>query len=326
MRTVSKFVVLLFSLILPAPAFAQVPAPGSADPLGLAAIGVVIPFFTTGGNFSYLEVASPVGDNSNTPALHVTFFSADCVEQGTLSLPVTVNGIEVVDLKMLFSAGNFGGPFNGLLLISGVGPRLHGGFTAVPLQNPIHARVRWVNTLQHFVRTLEPISVANAEAAPSQTWNPLRTAATFITPEQGAFSPESTLYLICPSATVINTISGAPVLNPASASEVKLRIYDDNEEFLRDVPSVPCACLTTRTLTSIDPVYATAGSSYLYTEVVGSSTVNPPFSPGSFTGYVGTHTSFPRVFPPLTLDDFHRLHNGNVNNINGSESIDTQDR
>src|SRR5262249_44841045 len=152
----------------------------------------------------------------------------------TLELPVTTNGIQVIDLKS-FLRGGPDGLFNGLLLISGVEVRSVGPRSKlVPLQNPIHARVRWINTAQHFVRTLEPITVANAEGAASQTWNPLRTAATFIAPVQSSTAEESTLHLICPTATVIDAIPGAPALIPAAATTIFFRVYDDNEAFLRD--------------------------------------------------------------------------------------------
>jgi hypothetical protein len=55
-------VALLTILATAVPSLAQ--AQGSADPLGLAATGVLPPFFTTAGNRSILEVASPVGDNA----------------------------------------------------------------------------------------------------------------------------------------------------------------------------------------------------------------------------------------------------------------------
>ncbi|HXJ82843.1 MAG TPA: hypothetical protein VMS64_29665 [Candidatus Methylomirabilis sp.] len=315
MRTISKLVTLLLCVMLATPGLAQVPAaPGTADPLGLASIGVVIPFYTTGNNISYLEVASPVGNN---PDLHVTFFGAACGKKSiTLGLPVTTNGIQVFDLNTLFSS-SFGGAFNGLLLISGVDET---GFRLIPLQNPIHARVRWINTAEHFVRTLEPITVANAEAASSQTWNPLRTAATFTAPLQSSTAEESTLYLICPTAKVIDAISGAPALNPAGATTILFRVYDDLELFVRDF-NQPCSCTTKSTLTDLNPVYggSVAISPTYYTEMFGSIGSKP----GSFTAYIGTRTI---SAGQRTLDDFHRLHNGNANDIDGSAAIDTQDR
>jgi hypothetical protein len=110
------------------------------------------------------------------------------------------------------------------------------------------------------VRTLKPITVASTEGASSQTWNPLRRAATFIATKQGgtglfAFSVETTLYLTCPSAAITQEISGAPSLIPPSAKEFRLRIYDAKEEFVRDVKVSNCACLTTLRLTDIDVIY-----------------------------------------------------------------------
>ena len=293
MRNVLAFVTLLFGVIPAAPSLAQ--APGSADPFGLASIGVVIPFFTSAGNKSFLEVASPVGDNARRNSLRLVFFTADCARSAITTLPLTTNGIEAIDLSRFVN-------FDGLLLIGSVGPAM-----TARIKNPIHVLVRWFDPTSNSWHTLAPITIASAEGSPNQTWNPLRTAATFIAPLQGSDSP-SLLYLVCPSARVTREIFGAPALSPGAATDLRVRIYDDQERFLRDTFIRDCRCLTTLRLTDISPIYSdpTFSSTY-YTELEGRVT---PSAPGSFTGYL-------RVFRGQP-DDFHRLHSGNWQSIQGA--------
>jgi len=304
MRGVLGLVVLLFGVIPAAPSLAQ--APGSGDPSGLAAVGVVIPFFASAGNTSVLEVTSPVGDNAGSKPLRLVFYTADCKPYASTILPVTANGIAVLDLGQYVN-------FDGLLLIGAVPVRFHRPGRTDPLQNPIHAVVRWLDSKTNSWHTLSPITIANAEGAPNQTWNPLRTAATFIAPVQG--SDLSQLYFLCPSNAVINEISGAPGLVPSPATRFVVRIYDDQERFLRNVHINNCSCLTPLRLTDIDQVYSQPAftSTYYYTEIAGDSGANPP---GSFTGYL-------RVFsgPP---GEFARLQSGNWQSISGT--LNTTDR
>jgi hypothetical protein len=50
-------------------------ASGEADPLSLARVGVLVPFFASAGSASALVVSSPVGPNVD---LHLRFYQADC--------------------------------------------------------------------------------------------------------------------------------------------------------------------------------------------------------------------------------------------------------
>jgi hypothetical protein len=51
-----------------------------------------------------------VGDNSTANPLRLVFFTADCTRSGTTALPVSDNGIQVVNLAQYVN-------FDGLLLI-----------------------------------------------------------------------------------------------------------------------------------------------------------------------------------------------------------------
>jgi hypothetical protein len=79
------------------PALAQ--APGTADPLGLISSGGIVPYFGALGNLSFLEVASPVGDNSSlTRPFHLIFFDATCIRGDSVDLELTTNDLAVLDL------------------------------------------------------------------------------------------------------------------------------------------------------------------------------------------------------------------------------------
>jgi len=304
MRGVLGLVMLLLGVIPAAPSLAQ--APGSGDPYGLAAVGVVIPFFAGAGDTSILEVASPVGDNAGTSPLRLVFYTETCSRAATTILPVTTNGISVVDLGQFVN-------FDGLLLIGAVPSSKFIQFIRTArIQNPIHAVVRWFDGKTRNWHTLSPITIANAEGAPNQTWNPLRTAATFIAPVQGP--DPSFLYLVCPSAVVINEIAGAPGLVPGPATGLRVRIFDDQEKFLRNRFINNCSCLTRLRLTDIDLIYGDpTWSSTYYTEIEGSQTST---SPGSFTGYLRVFSGRPGLFD--------RLQSGNRQTIQGI--LDTTDR
>src|SRR5712692_6129280 len=78
-----KVALLVVSLLTMAavPATAQL-----ADPLSLAASGVLLPFFSdpAAGFVSVLEIVSPVVPSSFTNPLHVIFFRETCVRDGSI--------------------------------------------------------------------------------------------------------------------------------------------------------------------------------------------------------------------------------------------------
>jgi hypothetical protein len=276
---------------------ASAQAPGSADPLGLITSGGIVPFFASTGNLSFLEVSSPVGENSGflSNPFHLVFFNAACTRVESVDLPLTTNDIELLDTGIITVQGS---PIDGLIAFGGTVD----GVNLVPLSNPVHVRVFWADLNNDFVRVLEPISAFNAEASPIQTWNPLRSAATFFAPVEGP-DFHTTLILICPNiGGVFPTAAGFPAFPiTASASNQLLGlVFDDEEDFLRDVLT-PCVCLTERDLTAISGVYSDTGAAPLgtYTELSGGA-VTGGFA--SFTGY--------RAISAGGLDVFGRLSNG----------------
>lgn len=261
------------------PALAQ-----RADPLGLISSGAVLPYVGNGsiapGSLSFLEVASPVEDN---PGLHMFFFDTSCKRQGqSVGLPLTTNDVEVIRVD------NLGGgtPSEGLITMAAVAG---GGFTLQPLPefSPIHTRVMWVNAAANYIRVLEPIALLNFDVDSDETWNPLRTGATFWAPPVIPGFLNTTVYFICPSTGITGgassafpTSAGFPPLivngdNGAhDGTQLRFRVYDDEENFLRDVKK-PCSCLTKLGVTDISDVYANLTNSGApfgsYTEVEGDT-------------------------------------------------------
>lgn len=272
-------------LAVAAPGMAQ--TPGSLDPLGLITSGAVLPYLGAGtpdGAMSFLEIYAPVGPTS----AHMFFFDVACVRTGeSAQVDLTTNDVEI------FRLDNTGAtqPTSGLVTI---GSASTDGFTLVPLSNAIHARVIWVNTAQDFARVLEPIALSTIDndsrvggTFGTGTWNPLRTGATFFAPvEAGGF--HTTIYFVCPNTNIQNHVNppprGAfsdltfPVLVPApqlagQTTPLRVRVYDDEEVFLRDVTS-SCNCLTIKPVTDISTVYADVSDSErigTYTEVEGGT-------------------------------------------------------
>jgi len=274
-------------LAVAAPGMAQ--TPGSLDPLGLITSGAVLPYLGAGtpdGAMSFLEIYAPVGPT----AAHMFFFDVACVRTGeSAQVDLTTNDVEI------FRLDNTGPtqPTSGLVTIGSASPD---GFTLTPLSNPIHARVIWVNAAQDFGRVLEPIALSTidndrnvpigASFGPG-VWNPLRTGATFFAPvEAGGF--HTTIYFVCPNTNIQNHVNppprGAfsdlvfPVLLPepqlaGATTPLRVRVYDDEEVFLRDVNS-SCNCLTIRPVTEISSVYSDISDSErvgTYTEVEGGT-------------------------------------------------------
>jgi hypothetical protein len=312
MRRTIVLIVTLCLLGAGAPAGAQ-----TADPLGLIASGALVPYVGSGrlkGEMSILEIASPVGSNAppedtifGPRPLHMFFFDGACTRSGpSVSLPLTVNDVDRVRLDFAL-----GVPDSGLVAIASSDT----GFELRPLSNPIHARVLWIHPGQDFVRILEPIALANAEAVDtSQVWNPLRTAATFHAPlDRG--NTRSTLVLICPTANIITAAFPStffPELVPPPAASgstpLRMRVYNDEELFVRNIVTT-CDCLSQIPLRSLDPVYSDlrVAPRGTYTEILGGAADDAPVS---LTGYLATRAG--------GRDAFSRLSGGSASSIQGS--------
>jgi len=335
MRKLTVGLLAVGLLMVAAPAMAQ-----TADPLGLIASGAVIPFVGDGGSASWLEVYSPVDDNSGEDTggvggVHMFFHDNTCKRQGdSIGLPVTANGVAVIRVDNLVTPlANS----RGLITLAAVDVS---GFALQPLTNPIHAKVMWVNP-SGINRVLEPISIDNAEAPrtvignqPTQTWNPLRSGATFFAPSEvagGALQTE--IDLICPTADITSQTPTTaslpsppfPLLTPAAVASGKTtilggRIYDLVEDFVRNIQT-SCQCfMTFKTLAALDHSYDTdiQLSSGSYTElesatanVCTTNVLGAVTSCSSFTGYRGIEVSASAIGGSHGLDIFGRLQNGN---------------
>src|SRR5262249_14564579 len=175
-------------LAVATPAMAQ-----TADPLGVITSGAVGPFVGDGkiapGSMSFLELASPVGDNSGANSggiggTHMFFFDTSCVKgPASVGIPLTTNDFIIRRVDNIDSNA-----VEGLIAIGGVD---NTGFFLVPLSAPIHTRVLWFDAVTDTMRVLEPIGLTNFEdpTRGGQTWNPLRTGATFIAPIEGISGP-----------------------------------------------------------------------------------------------------------------------------------------
>jgi len=256
------------------PAAAQIP--GSQDPLSLITSGMVLPYFGGGAAASFLEVYAPVSGG----VVHMFFFDQSCVRQGdSAQVELTTNDVEILQVDNITSARS------GLITAAGVDGT---GFNLTPVGFPpgVHARVLWVTTAGG-VRVLEPIALStvdNDRSGGTGTWNPLRTGATFFAPLEGG-GLSTTVYFVCPNTNIqqvtpsnggaFNPDRGFPVINPefriaGQTTPLRVRVYDDEEFFLRDVVT-NCNCLTTRPVTEISTVYADAASAPAgtYSEVFG---------------------------------------------------------
>jgi hypothetical protein len=313
---------------------------GIGDPLTLAASGVVVPFFTSGnlGGIATLQVASPVGAN---PDAHIFFYRADCTRiPVSVGIPLTTNDIafqQVADVIAPFAPG-----LDGLVTLAKAS---QSGFTLIPLDNPVHARLYQFSTADGRSRVIEPIIINTAEfPSVAHWWSPLRTGATFFAPLQTA-SVATDLYLICPLATIVGnglgepaafgndtgggvgdlvfTTSGFPQINPrlpnfpGLANNIRVRIYDHQEFFLRDFLTT-CTCVTkfesiTKIIAGVydNALVAPFGTYTELTSVPPGGGINP--SPRtSFTGYTSTFT-----VGSATNAFFARIQNGSQLSIDG---------
>jgi hypothetical protein len=367
--------VVCLLLVVVAPASAQ-----TADPLSLAASGVLLPFFSdpAAGFVSVLEIVSPVVPTTTgftppfnfTNPLHAVFFTETCVRNKSIADVETAKQAKA----FITSASPLTLNFNGLAAIANT---LQGN-DLVPLNFPIHSRTHWIDAKTGRLRVLEPIILdtflalnpaflplvanpgANASIGLCGTfvngfcWSPMRSAATFVTPQESA-SLKASIYLICPTAdiqgpnppgTLANrsgifnpnlfpfvanrdASTGFPSRSVVSGNNVTVlrgRIYNDDESGPKDI-LVPCACLTTAPVASIDSIYSTAPANLgahtvpvWYTELEVQTVTSNPVVPNpqqfSFTGYWGLEV----VGREAVL--FHRMSNASLENLSfGTSNI-----
>jgi hypothetical protein len=341
------------------PAMAQL-----ADPMTLAASGVLLPFFSdpAAGFVSIFEITSPVVPTTTglenlfdfTNPLHAVFFDATCTRNGSAADEFTAKQAKA----LIGSAAPLSLNFNGLAAIAAS----TNGNDLLNRNFPFHSRVHWIDVKTGRLRELEPITVntflsldpgflplvVNAGAGASIglgspfVWNPLRSAATFVTPQESA-SIKASLYLICPRDSIQSPTGGGVFSSPTfprlvnrdgsfgflgphvvtgnSVARLRGRIFDDNETLVRDM-EIPCDCLTTRTLLEIDGVYSLPPTNLgahtvpvWYTELESTAQTSNPIGGipapqhNSFTGYWGLEVAGHEA----TL--FHRLSNGSLDNL-----------
>ena len=334
---------------------AAVPATAQlADPLTLAASGVLLPFFSdpTAGFVSIFEISSPVvqtvvglnNDTIFTNPIHVIFFTATCARNGSVADELTAKQAKTY----ISSSSPLLLNFNGL---AAIGSSTNNN-DLVPLFWPIHSRTHWIDVKTGRLRELEPIildvfhtlnpdfglfviiptgaqaSIGLCNAGPTPAgpsgangfcWSPLRSAATFVTPQESA-SLVASVILICPRGTIQSITGGgvfpiaagfprlvnrdgsfgflsSNVVTGNSAARLRGRIFDDNEVLVRDV-EVPCDCLVKTPVLSIDIVYGLPPTNLgahtvpvWYTELESTAQTNnavtgvPANQHNSFTGY-----------------------------------------
>jgi hypothetical protein len=305
-----------------APAMAQY-----LDPLSLISSGAVLPYFAdsgkpdaavdTSGNISILEAYAPVGIpfvNVGSPRFHMFFFDEACTRSGpSVGLPLTVNDVEFLVVNAVKGNAVDGDrPTNGLIAAAAVN---NDGFRLEPLDtfDSVHLKVLWFNVAKDFGRTLEPIAIGAFETFGAIPWNPLRTGATFWAPlEQTGVA--TTIYFICPDDNIAGKTALAfpesrfPALVPAATvhshtTSLAMRVYDDQERFLRNVHST-CSCLSTRPLAAVDPIFKDAheAPNGTYSEVEANDGARSV----SFTGYRAIQLGAPTP----SIEIFGRLNNG----------------
>src|SRR5712692_7885941 len=347
-----------------------------ADPLSLAASGVLLPFFSdpAAGFVSVLEVVSPVVPTTTgfsppfsfTNPIHAVFFNEACVRSKSIADVETAKQAKAY----ITTASPFTLNFNGLAAIS----RTLQGNDLIPLNFPLHTRTHWIDAKTGRLRELEPIIldtfltlapgflplVENPGAGASIglcgpgagvfagsinngfCWSPLRSAATFVTPQESA-SLVASIYMICPTSDIQSATGGGvfpiaagfpriqnrdgsfgfpgrSVITGNNVTTLRGRIYNDDESGPKDI-LVPCTCLSTTKVATIDSIYSTApvnlGAHTVpvwYTELEAQS-VNPnPVVAGSaqffsFTGYWNLEVAGREG----TL--FHRMSNASLDNL-----------
>ena len=346
-----------------------------ADPLSLAASGVLLPFFSdpATGFVSIFEVTSPVVTADFTNPLHLVFFTATCARNGSTGDEHTAKQAKAY----ISSEFPLSLTFNGLVAIAGS----TNGNDLLPLNFPIHSRVHWIDVKTGRLRELEPIILdtfstldavflplvnnlgagasiglcasgpippgSGAPFANGFCWSPLRSAATFVTPQESA-AIKASIILVCPRGSiqsptgsgVFPTSAGFPrlvnrdgsfgflgsnVISGNSSARLRGRIYDDNETLVRDI-EVPCDCLTTTPVLSLDTVYSLPPTNLgahtvpvWYTELESTAQTNNTVTPtpaqhNSFTGYWNLEVAGHEA----TL--FHRMSNASLDNLTNGTS------
>ena len=242
----SKVGVLVVSLLMVAvvPASAQL-----ADPLSLAASGVVLPFFSdsAAGFVSILEIVSPVVPSPFTNQVHIVFFRDNCARDKSVGdVETTKQAKALITTALPLSLS-----YNGL---AAIGNTLQGN-DLVPLNFPLHTRTHWIDAKTGRLREVEPIildtflalnpaflplvfnpgagasiglcgagaGVFAGSANNGFCWSPLRSAANFVTPQESA-TIKASIYLMCPTAD-IQASSGAGVF-PITAGFPRLQNRD----------------------------------------------------------------------------------------------------
>jgi hypothetical protein len=347
-----------------------------ADPLSLAASGVLLPFFSdpAAGFVSVLEVVSPIVPTTTgfsppfnfTNPIHAVFFNETCVRSKSIADQETAKQAKAY----ITTATPFTLNFNGL---AAIGNTLQGN-DLVPLNFPLHTRTHWIDAKTGRLRELEPVILdtfltLNPNFLPLVVnfgegasvglcgpgagvfagsinngfcWSPLRSAATFVTPQESA-SLAASIYMICPTADIQSPTGtgvfpialgfpriqnrdgsfGFPsrqVITGSNVTTLRGRIYNDDESGPKDI-LVPCTCLSTTKVASIDSIYSTApvnlGAHTVpvwYTELESQSVNSNPVVAGSaqffsFTGYWGLEVTGREG----TL--FHRMSNASLDNL-----------
>lgn len=287
MRKFLVGLVVAASLAVVPPAMAQIP--GSQDPLSLITSGALLPFVGGGegsAEMSFLELYAPW----NSVNVHMFLYDETCVRRG----PSIIEDLTPNDVQLRRVDNVAGGPTRGLVAAAAGSPD---GFTLLPwnafVGEVIHARTLWANVNNGYVRVIDPIALQTLDSVilgGSGSWSPLRTGAAFYAPLEGA-GANTTIYFVCPNTNIqgrtatsgaFRIANGFPDMFPdfqvaGSTTPLLVRVYDDEENFLRDVTS-NCNCLTARPVTEIDPVYASAAEAPFgtYTEVEGGTTNAQP--------------------------------------------------
>ena len=129
-----------------APASAQL-----ADPLSLAASGVLLPFFSdpAAGFVSVLEIVSPIVPSSFTNPIHAVFFLENCARSTSASDLFTPKQAKA----FISNASPLLLNFNGLAAIASTVQ----GNDLLPLNFPLHTRTHWIDTKTGRLRELGPI-------------------------------------------------------------------------------------------------------------------------------------------------------------------------
>jgi len=307
MRKLMVGLVMMVGLLAVTPPAMAQGAPGSQDPLGIIVSGAVLPFLGEGlatGGLSFLELYAPVGA---TP-VHMFLFDANCVRGGpSVNVELTTNDVALVRIDNIGAPA----PTSGLVTAAASDSQ---GFTLVPWTGSqgIAARTLWANSNGNFVRVIDPIALATIDdPVPSGVggWNPLRTAAAFFAPLETS-SLHTTIYFVCPN-TNIQRATGTPAFLSTvfprifpgfqiagTATPLRIRVYDDDEDLLRDVSST-CNCLTIKKVTDIDLVYSSVveAPDGTYTEVEG-----------------GTQSAVPAVCSATVVEPLNTPNTANANN------------